>query len=166
MTLVQDCGGREINLNVMFEMGYATGRPDLALSPERWLEAYDEVIRRQGEFTIRIKVPPAFTAPRDIPRHRVDGHRCLAVDGSRVYVASNGDSYPCLAMMDDPGNRSGGFAGQTLPTRPRRGNRRRPVARCTTIDFIKMRSDGLKPLCIFHKTRLNTPVADRSQVQL
>ena len=145
MTLVQECGGREINLNVMFEMGYAVGRADLAVSPERWLAAYDEVIRRHGEFAIRIKRPPAFTAPQDIPRHRVDGHRCLAVDGGRVYVASNGDSYPCLAMMDNPGNRTGEYARVDAD---RNGS------------FLAIRSRGLGPrLSPLHQDAIGRPEA-------
>jgi MoaA/NifB/PqqE/SkfB family radical SAM enzyme len=154
MRLVEDCGGREINLNVMFEMGYASGRSDLGVAPQQWLAIYDEVLRRQREFTIRIKVPPAFTAPADIARHRADGHRCLAVDGSRTYVASNGDAYPCLAMMDQRANRTSEYLDGALAARA-------PSWQSAAIDdsvhdychFIKMRSDGLKPLCIFHKTR-------------
>lgn len=164
MTLVQDSGGREINLNVMFEMGYATGRSDLAVPPDQWLTTYDEVIRRQGEFTIRIKVPPAFSAQQDLPRHRAEGHRCLAVDGSRAYVASNGDSYPCLAMMEDRGNRTSEYADGVVTQMPS------PSWQSTVpgdsahdyCHFIKLRSDGLKPLCIFHKSRLSSAGADRS----
>ena len=163
MRLVEECGGREINLNVMFEMGYASGRSDLGVAPEEWLAIYAEVVRRQHEFTIRIKVPPAFTAPPDITRHRAAGHRCLAVDGSRTYVASNGDTYPCLAMMDQRANRNGEYVNGALAAAvPSWQDAARGDAVHDYCHFITMRSDGLKPLCIFHKTRLNSAVTDHS----
>lgn len=154
MALVQDCGGREINLNVMFEMGYAVGRSDLAVSPQQWLTVYDEVLRRQAEFTIRIKVPPAFSAAKEFGRHRAAGHRCVATDEKRLYVASNGDVFPCLAMMNDPGRRIAEYtagAVEALPTPDWTDDSVHNYCH-----FIKMRSDDVRPLCIFHKTRLNT----------
>jgi MoaA/NifB/PqqE/SkfB family radical SAM enzyme len=164
MTLVQDCGAKEINLNVMFEMGYAVGRDDLAVPPQRWHDAYREVIRRQAEFSLRIKVPPAFAAAEDIGHYRAEGHRCLAADQSRMYVASNGDVYPCLAMMDDRANRTSEYADGAVTATPT-PSWRSPAAGDSIHDychFIHMRSDGLKPLCIFHKTRLNAVAHDRS----
>jgi MoaA/NifB/PqqE/SkfB family radical SAM enzyme len=154
IALVERCGSREINLNVMFEMGYAEGREDLAVPPDQWLRIYDEVVRRRSEFAIGIKIPLAYAAPADLRHHQDDGHRCVAFDGSRRYVASNGDVFPCLAMMDDRGQRLAEFANGSLSAiKPM-------TADATSIHdychFIRLRTDGLRPLCLFHKTRLNS----------
>lgn len=151
--LVQDCGGREINFNVMFLMGYALAHGDLAVAPDRWRRAFADIVARHREFSIRIKLPRAFTTPGESARDRAEGHRCLAVDRSRVYVASNGDVYPCLTMMDDPANRIGAACGS--------GGHRGPAALSAGsihdyCHFINLRTDGARPLCIFHKQRLNS----------
>jgi MoaA/NifB/PqqE/SkfB family radical SAM enzyme len=141
IALVQGCGGTEVNINVMFQMGYALDREDLAVAPARWREAYDAVVRRHREFTVRIKIPPAFAARDEVPRHRAEGHRCAAADGTRRYVSSNGDVYPCLVMMDRPAPESpADLADDALHDH---------------CHFVKMKVDGELPLCIFHKTRLN-----------
>lgn len=142
IALVQDCGGTEVNINVMFQMGYALEREDLSVAPARWHEAYEQVIRRHGEFRVRIKVPPAFAAPEELPRHRADGHRCAAADGTRRYVSSNGDVYPCLVMMDRPAHDAPADLAD--------------AALHDHCHFVKMKVDGELPLCIFHKTRLNS----------
>ena len=153
ISIVQDVGGTEVNLNVLFLMGYALDRQDLSVSPAAWRRTYDEVVRRHKEFALRIKVPPAFAAPDELRQHREDGHRCLAADGTRSYVTSNGDMYPCLAVIDDPSHRVGTYAGgRMLKMAPK-------IAPLDAIHdychFIKMNTDGLQPLCIFHKQRLN-----------
>lgn len=156
IALVERCGGREVNLNVMFEMGYAQGRDDLAVPPERWLRVYDEVVRREADFGVRIKIPPAYSWPIDLAHHREQGHRCVAFDENRRYVASNGDVFPCLAMMDDRDHRVAEFTNGSLTSvaAPPAVDAHAPVH--DFCHFIKLRTDGLRPLCIFHKTRLNS----------
>jgi MoaA/NifB/PqqE/SkfB family radical SAM enzyme len=149
--LVERCGGTEINLNVMFLMGYALAHDDLAVDPDRWQTAFEAVIARHREFAIRIKLPRAFTTPT--ARERPDGHRCLAVDRSRVYVASNGDVYPCLTMMDDPANRIA--AADPAVRTPGPGALSMGDSIHDYCHFIRMKADGARPLCIFHKVRLN-----------
>jgi MoaA/NifB/PqqE/SkfB family radical SAM enzyme len=152
--LVQRLGATEINLNVMFAMGYANGRDDLAVSPREWFAVYDEVVRRHSEFSLRIKIPRAFAPAGDLALHKADGHRCVAMDGTRRYVASNGDVFPCLAMMDDRVRRVGEFSNGSLePTSAIAAAT--PAAVHDYCHFIKMQTGGLHPLCIFHKTRLN-----------
>jgi hypothetical protein len=153
--LVESCGGTEINLNVMFLMGYALAHADLAVTPARWQAAFDGVVARHREFGIRIKLPRAFTTRADAARGRAEGHRCLAVDRSRVYVASNGDVYPCLTMMDDAANRIGAADPAVSAPGPRA-----LVAEDSIHDychFIRVAADDadVRPLCIFHKVRLN-----------
>jgi MoaA/NifB/PqqE/SkfB family radical SAM enzyme len=143
--LVRDAGGSEVNLNVMFQMGYASDREDLCVDPARWRQIYTGLIDGRHNLGIRLKVPQAFATPSELDGCRDAGHRCLAADGSRIYISSNGDAYPCLVLMDDV-NRRIGSDGPALPQLP------------TIHDychFIKMRSDDFVPLCIFHKTRVS-----------
>ena len=160
IALVQRAGGSEVNLNVMLLMGYALDHHDLSVDPEAWRRTYEEVTRRHRDFPIRIKLPPAFAAACDIPRHREAGHRCVAVDGSRVYVASNGDVYPCLTLMDDPSRRIAAYVGGRLMplAAPPLGDARVH----DFCHFVRMESNGLHPLCIFYKDRLNGPTRERA----
>jgi MoaA/NifB/PqqE/SkfB family radical SAM enzyme len=153
IALVQDVGATEVNLNVLFLMGYALHHQELSVEPDEWRRTYQEVIRRHREFSIRIKLPPAFATADETNRHRERGHRCLAADGSRLYAASNGDAYPCLTLMDDPSRRAATYSGgrmlkliSPLPG----GDRLHDFCH-----FIRMQTDGLVPLCIFYKDRLN-----------
>lgn len=153
IALVQEAGGTEVNLNVLFLMGYALGHQELSVAPDAWRRAYEEVIRRHREFSVRIKLPPAFATADELPHHREHGHRCLAADGSRLYVASNGDVYPCLTLMEDPSHRvatySGGRMIKLISSLPA-GDRVHDFCH-----FIRIQTDGLLPLCIFYKDRLN-----------
>jgi MoaA/NifB/PqqE/SkfB family radical SAM enzyme len=140
--LAEACGASEVNLNVLFLMGYALTQQDLAVSPTAWRATYETILRRHREFSIRIKVPAAFATTSELPGHRANGHRCHAMDGSRSYVASNGQSFPCLLFMDDakPGNVKDGATMHDY------------------CHFVNMPSAGLHPLCIFYKDRLNATV--------
>jgi MoaA/NifB/PqqE/SkfB family radical SAM enzyme len=152
IALVQQSGGAEINLNVMFEMGYAAGRDDLAVPRDRWRLVYEHLQRHHADFTIRIKVPPAFALPSEIGGHRAAGHRCVAADGSRVYVASNGDVFTCLTMMDDRERRTAEYVmGRIRPVRTADW----PARVHDYCHFVKLPTAGALPLCIFHKSRLN-----------
>jgi MoaA/NifB/PqqE/SkfB family radical SAM enzyme len=144
IALVRDAGGSEVNLNVMFQMGYAVGRDDLSVDPEAWRAIYAELRDGRHNAGIRLKLPRAFATAAELGGCRQDGHHCLAADGSRAYVSSNGDAYPCLVMMDDAGRRIG--AGDAVP---------QSDAIHDYCHFIKMRSDEFLPLCIFHKTHLS-----------
>ncbi len=153
LSLVQNAGGTEVNLNVLFLMGYALDHQELSVAPAAWRRACQDVIRRHREFSIRIKLPPAFAAPGELAQHRERGHRCLAADGNRLYASSNGDVYPCMTLMDDPSRRVATYAGRRmiklvspLPD----GDRVHDFCH-----FIKLQTDDLLPLCIFHKERLN-----------
>jgi MoaA/NifB/PqqE/SkfB family radical SAM enzyme len=153
LTLAQDVGAAEVNLNVLFLMGYALDHQELSVAPAAWRRTYDEVVRRHREFSVRIKLPPAFATAEELPRHRDNGHRCVAADGSRLYAASNGDVYPCLTLMDDPSHRVATFSGGRmikLVTVLPGGERVHDYCH-----FINMQTDGLHPLCIFYKERLN-----------
>lgn len=146
IALVRDAGGSEVNLNVMFQMGYALDREDLAVDPRVWRAIYADLMARHQDLGVRIKLPQAFASPAEIGECREHGHRCLAADGSRVYVSSNGDAYPCLTMMDDESHRieaDGAAFGDDDSIHD-------------YCHFIKMRSDEFLPLCIFHKSRLNS----------
>jgi MoaA/NifB/PqqE/SkfB family radical SAM enzyme len=145
IALVRNCGASEVNLNVMFQMGYAADRADLCVDPARWRAVYDDLIANHDQLGVRLKIPKAFASSAELAGCRHDGHRCLAAEGSRVYVSSNGDAYPCLTMMGDEGWRVGDEVDARL-------------AADSVHDychFIKMRSDEFRPLCIFHKARLN-----------
>lgn len=157
IALAQRSGASEVNLNVMFLMGYALDHQELAISPGRWHDTYQEIVRRHREFTLRIKVPPGFAATAELPRHRANGHRCLAMDGSRWYVASNGDAFPCLALMDDAKHRVAEYRDGRLVSRPR--DHEDDAGLHDYCHFVNMRADGVHPLCIFYKDRLNTPQA-------
>lgn len=151
--LAQRTGVSEVNLNVMFLMGYALGQQDLSVSPSVWRATYQEILRRRREFTMRIKLPPAFAEASELPQHRANGHRCLAMDDSRWYVASNGDAFPCLALMDNVGHRVAEFRdGHMVPCSNGPSTDEGVHDYC---HFVKMASDGLHPLCIFYKDRLN-----------
>jgi MoaA/NifB/PqqE/SkfB family radical SAM enzyme len=137
--LAEACGASEVNLNVMFLMGYALTHQDLAVSPAAWRSMYDTILRRHREFAIRIKLPAAFATTSELPGHRANGHRCLAMDGTRWYVASNGQAFPCLLFMDAKQG-IGQDAGAAVHD---------------YCHFVNMPSAGLHPLCIFYKDRLN-----------
>jgi MoaA/NifB/PqqE/SkfB family radical SAM enzyme len=141
--LVRDAGGSEVNLNVMFQMGYALEREDLSVDPACWRSIYADLVDGSRPVGVRLKVPQAFATALELEQIREEGHRCLAADGSRVYVSSNGDTYPCLVMMDDENRRTG------IP-----GNLADDDGIHDYCHFIKMRSDDFLPLCIFHKVRL------------
>jgi MoaA/NifB/PqqE/SkfB family radical SAM enzyme len=141
IALVRDAGGTEVNLNVMFQMGYAAGRDDLSVDPDTWRAIYAELRDGRHNAGIRLKLPQAFATAAELGGCRQEGHRCLAADGSRTYVSSNGDAYPCLVMMDDVAG-----AGTAVP---------QSDGIHDYCHFIKMRSDKFLPLCIFHKTHLS-----------
>jgi MoaA/NifB/PqqE/SkfB family radical SAM enzyme len=79
--LVEDAGGREVNLNVMFMMGYANSHRALAVAPPDWRATYEEVLRRHREFRVRIKLPPAFAASSELADHRRQGHHAWPAIG-------------------------------------------------------------------------------------
>jgi MoaA/NifB/PqqE/SkfB family radical SAM enzyme len=144
IALAKNAGACEVNLNVMFQMGYASAREDLCVDPAQWRAIYDDLIANHDHLGVRLKIPRAFASHDELSGCREQGHRCLAAEGSRVYVSSNGDAYPCLTMMDDETWRVGDEIDARLL-----GD-----AVHDYCHFIKMRSDEFRPLCIFHKTRL------------
>jgi MoaA/NifB/PqqE/SkfB family radical SAM enzyme len=152
ISLVQETGAAEVNLNVMFLMGYALDHQDLSVTPDAWLATYRDIVRRHREFAIRIKLPPAFATLDELAHHRARGHRCLAVDRTRLYVTANGDAYPCLAFIDDPRQRVAAYADGRLQETPT------PLPDSDDVHnychFVQMRADHHVPLCIFYKDRL------------
>lgn len=142
--IVRDVGGTEVNINVMFQMGYALDHEDLSVDPKAWRAAYARLTSGERRFGVRLKVPQAFATASELAESRRNGHRCLAADGSRTYVASNGDAYPCLVMMDNPGHRMQGDRVEPMPDSVHDYCR-----------YINLRTDEFLPLCIFHKTRLS-----------
>lgn len=151
--LAQEIQASEVNMNVIFQMGEALEHADLAVSPGSWLEIYSAVLRWHEHFSVRIKIPRTFALAAELAKHRERGHHCLALDGTRVYVASNGDTFPCVVMMDDRRYRTREFDEENL------AQLHQPLSAGDSLNdhcyFIKRLSDGFLPLCIFYKERLN-----------
>ncbi len=151
--LAQDKGASLIYINVVFMMGEAINNPYLAVDPARWIKVYKKIVEDHKRFAIRIKISPGFSEFDNLEFHQKQGHQCLALKQSRLYVGSNGNIYPCLLFMNDHKYqeaccRSGKFdvLGKAMNSN-------------TNINsychFLMSSTANYYPLCIFYKQRLN-----------
>jgi MoaA/NifB/PqqE/SkfB family radical SAM enzyme len=151
--LAQDNGVSEINLNVIILMGNAKNNAYLEVKPCEWLRVYLQILDRAADYNIRIKVPPAFSRLEHLRMHTQRGHRCVALEGSRVYVAPDGTAYPCILFL---GSDNGYRDVRTLKSAMGNGSD-------SYCKFLHSSEPHYLPLCIFYKERLNYSIINETR---
>jgi len=140
--LVQEFGASEINLNVIISMGNAINNSYLTIQPNEWHLVYMEIMNKFSDFKIRIKIPPAFSRREDLGMHAQCGHKCVALDFSRLYITPDGNIYPCILFL----GRNKPFTLKVFKRLTRNQN---------YCKFLNSSDTHYLPLCIFYKNRLN-----------
>jgi MoaA/NifB/PqqE/SkfB family radical SAM enzyme len=150
ITLAEEEGASLIYFNIVMLMGEALKNEELEVRPKKWLEVYNRVLSNHNNYSIKIKIPPCFSATDELKYHKSHGHKCIIPEKSRVYVTSNGDVFGSIVHMDNTNYRIGYFKNDKY-FKCREIN----VNNSLYCKYITCNSNGYYPLCIHYKTKLN-----------
>jgi MoaA/NifB/PqqE/SkfB family radical SAM enzyme len=146
--LAQNHGASQIDFNLVFMRGEAEKNPYLRVNPGEWLRVYNAVLQNHKKFKIRVKIPKAFSLPVELDEHEKKGHRCIALEQSRVYVLPNGEAWPCVLFLGIPKYRTQAFKEEMnyfdLTLKAKKG-----------CGYLNSQYLPYIPLCIYYKDRVN-----------
>lgn len=139
-----------IYFNVVMLMGEALKNKGIAVSPLKWLDTYDRIVKYHNDFSVKIKIPPSFSSKENLNFHSFHGHKCIVEENNRLYISSNGDVFSSLVLMDKKDYSIGYFKDGIFNQVTTNFSNHSPYCK-----YLKCIDEDFYPLCIHYKTKLN-----------